>query len=942
MGHTSSDSRTTYRIHTTPTPQIFHIPATQATSQQRKVPHGHSGLGCCRNHSTRSRFRQRKGILLQPFHGSQERRLTQTNSRPKIAQPSSQALSFQDGINTVCTGSYGIRRILNSNRCQRSIPTHTHSSGSSQVSQILCSRTALAVRSTPLRTIFRATHLHQGDGSSTRGTQTPGNHGHSLFGRSARKRPVTGDCRTTYHTSPRNPNQLRLAHQLQQVQPASVTNDRIPGSGPRFQEGKGLPPNGQDQDPSEPHSSSPAKQPSPSQNSHADSRHHGCILPSNPLCTVPHENITTVDTETTEEGSTELRPQGSHPDSSKTITRLVVPPKSGTTRKTLPQPLLDGAHNRCQSQRLGRSTGAKDCTRGLEPRRKAASHQSARTKSDPPLSSKTDTLPAGQGSEDTIRQRHSGGIYKSPGGHQKPNGSIRSEQDSELGRNKRSSSVGSTHSRCRKLDSGLLEQGDHRSGRVEPSPRSLSAHCRKVGATRHRPHGIQAQPQGPKVRSQKSRSTSSRSRCSGDSVGLSTDIHISPTGTASKGHQEGKEGEHNDHTHRTTLAQKVVVCGHSSPGKGQALSSSTKRRSAGTRSHSPSIFSSMGFNGMALEALILKRTGAPSEAIPTMLRARKPVSAKIYYRVWKTFISWCELKGLHPRKASETEVLSFLQEGLTKGLAVSSLKVQVSALSIFFQEKLALKDNIRTFLQGATRLAPPYRLPVPPWDLNLVLNVLQDEPYEPLDSIPLTSLTEKVSFLLAITSARRVSELAALSCESPFTIIHQDKVVLRPTPDFLPKVVTAFHLNQDIVVPSLCPLPKNPIEKRLHNLDVVRAITSYLEETKDIRRSQALFIIPTGPNRGAKASKALIAKWIRSTIIRAYAVKGRASPLKVKAHSTRSLSTSWALQHQASAEQICKAATWASLHTFTRFYRLHTQASAEASFGRKVLQTVIS
>ncbi|XP_041434021.1 envoplakin-like [Xenopus laevis] len=168
-------------------------------------------------------------------------------------------------------------------------------------------------------------------------------------------------------------------------------------------------------------------------------------------------------------------------------------------------------------------------------------------------------------------------------------------------------------------------------------------------------------------------------------------------------------------------------------------------------------------------------------------------------------------------------------------------------------------------------IVPPYRSPVPPWDLNLVLSVLQEDPYEPLDTIPLPSLTEKVVFLLAITSARRVSEIAALSCKVSFTIFHKDKVVLRPTPDFLPKVVSEYHINQDIVVPLLCPEPKNSSESKLHTLDVVRALKIYLECTKSIRRVDALFIIPNGPKGGTRASKATIAKWICSTIVRAYA-----------------------------------------------------------------------
>lgn len=79
-------------------------------------------------------------------------------------------------------------------------------------------------------------------------------------------------------------------------------------------------------------------------------------------------------------------------------------------------------------------------------------------------------------------------------------------------------------------------------------------------------------------------------------------------------------------------------------------------------------------------------------------------------------------------------------------------------------------------------------------------------------------------FLVAITSARRVLELAALSCHVPYLVIHEDKVVLRPCPLFLPKVVSDFHIKEDIVLPSLCPRPQHPREFALHTLDVDQTI----------------------------------------------------------------------------------------------------------------------
>lgn len=228
---------------------------------------------------------------------------------------------------------------------------------------------------------------------------------------------------------------------------------------------------------------------------------------------------------------------------------------------------------------------------------------------------------------------------------------------------------------------------------------------------------------------------------------------------------------------------------------------------------------------------------------------------------------------------------------------------------MLFQCTLTFRPQVKTFLQVVARCVSPFRHPLEPWDLNLVLQVLQVSPFEPLQVISLRLLSKKVAFLVAITSIRRVSKLAALSYRSPFLIMHKDQVVLRPVPSFLPKVVSAFHINEDIVLPSFCPSPTHLWECSLHCLDVVRAVRVYLSITQPFRQSDSLFVIPEGPCKGLAASTCTIASWIQSAILVAYRSKGRPSPFSITAHSARGVGASLVVRHQASASQVCKAAT---------------------------------
>lgn len=132
------------------------------------------------------------------------------------------------------------------------------------------------------------------------------------------------------------------------------------------------------------------------------------------------------------------------------------------------------------------------------------------------------------------------------------------------------------------------------------------------------------------------------------------------------------------------------------------------------------------------------------------------------------------------------------------------------------------------FIKGLERLFTPVWNPVPQWDLNLVLSRLIGPPFQPLASCSLSHLSWKVAFLVAITSARWVSEIKVLMSESLYMVFYKDKVQLRPHPAFLPKLVSPFHVNQDVFFLVFCPKPHASNEKRrLHILDIKWALAFY-------------------------------------------------------------------------------------------------------------------
>ena len=68
---------------------------------------------------------------------------------------------------------------------------------------------------------------------------------------------------------------------------------------------------------------------------------------------------------------------------------------------------------------------------------------------------------------------------------------------------------------------------------------------------------------------------------------------------------------------------------------------------------------------------------------------------------------------------------------------------------------LILQDLLRSFkVEVPIRAVHP-----PPWDLEVVLRYLRSSTFEPLSSVLLRSLTKKALFLIALATAKQVSEL---------------------------------------------------------------------------------------------------------------------------------------------------------------------------------------
>ena len=276
-----------------------------------------------------------------------------------------------------------------------------------------------------------------------------------------------------------------------------------------------------------------------------------------------------------------------------------------------------------------------------------------------------------------------------------------------------------------------------------------------------------------------------------------------------------------------------------------------------------------------------------------------------------------------------------------RSLSTSAIKGYRAAIAPYLRLRgldISGSPELGALIKNLDLEKPATRSLVPKWDLTLVLRSLQQAPYEPLAEASLKDVTYKTVFLLALASAKRVSELHALSYVvsrrkgwKSMTLSFVDDFIAKtqvpgdPTTALQPFEVSALTtiLGPDDSDQLLCP---------------VRMVREYVSRTSTSRpRCRRLFVATNSPK---PVSKNTISYWIRGVISRAYegASPDVAAACQVKAHEVRAIATTLAFSKNRSLKDVMAAASWRSHSTFVSTCALslpsnpmHTSRSSSSS-----------
>ena len=314
-----------------------------------------------------------------------------------------------------------------------------------------------------------------------------------------------------------------------------------------------------------------------------------------------------------------------------------------------------------------------------------------------------------------------------------------------------------------------------------------------------------------------------------------------------------------------------------------------------------------------------------SPAVAGQLIFSRRLSTRLNYQArWGTYRKWCKDFGHRSSSPSIAKIADFLTYMFkSKGAALSTIKGYRAMLSAVFKFPLPeistspiLKDLIRSFEISAPRpLFPP-----PPWDLDKVLQYFSGPPFEPLARASFLDKTKKALFLLAIATAKRVSELQAL----PFSVSFQgEDLVLFYDPFFCAKTESVSNpLPRSIIVPSLSDFAGD-LPERVHC--PVRAIKFLRKAARSASFIPSrLFVSPRNLERAM--SKNAMSFYLRQLIVDSGAVSSARPP---RAHDIRGIATSLNYYSNLSLSNLMQVATWRSNRVFASRYLKEVSATQD-------------
>jgi hypothetical protein len=869
------------------------------------------------------------GFLQLSVHRSEEIGRRQIRLQPEEAEQAHPDRTFQDGDDPVSARLTATQRIHSQPRPEgRILP---RSPAPLNVSLVPVHRGGRRVQfqGAAFRPHDSATHLHPDDKTNPEVPPPEELQVKRLSGRLANKKlqRVASDIRTQGCSTDRS--QPGLLHQRQKIKAHSFKAFHLPRHFVRLESRHRLPNRGTSNKDQRRnfiaainrirHRSRPVKV-------HRPTRRNSAYSTSRK---VENQAPTLVSPTALELQAWELRGRDSNFQPAKTSTALVEEqPQLDSRRAPSRASTRPFSAHRCIQRGLGSPSRREDSRINVGQLYPQSPHQSIRTPGHPFGSSTFPARPQEPHCSSPLRQYNSSSVYSQRRRDKSVIPAQGGLQDIQPLCGSSNNDPISAHPRPSQRDCGRAVQTEpDPNDRVDPQTTSVRPDLLSLGQTDGGPVCDPRQQASSELRVTDPTPTSMGSRRPDLELGQPVCLSVSSLHLAEQDPSEDRNIPRDLPASRPFLASGPVVRGSPGPSSRPPKIITSASRSANTAQRTSCPPEPIRSSSSRVETLKrhLQAKGFSASITSRLCKSIRQSTCRIYDNKWKRWYSWCTQRQKDPCAPSVNLLCEFLVGLFESGVNIQALRGHRSAINSVLRitapgeilTSLHLSDLVKSF--GIER--PVTRRFFPSWDLSKVLRSLLTAPYEPLHDAPMSLLTQKTVFLLALASGSRRGEIAAWS-RAPRHLRFSDRdsaVSLLPSVEFRAKTQRPHEASRPVRIPALT-IAGDEIEKFQCP---VRALKIYVKRTQHLFKAQdkpQLFKPYIG--KATETKPAHISNWLVRVIRRAYEEEDVMTDqnFKATAHDIRALSTSWAATNGVPMDEILAAASWRSSSVFTSHY----------------------
>ncbi|XP_073417725.1 uncharacterized protein [Dendrobates tinctorius] len=298
--------------------------------------------------------------------------------------------------------------------------------------------------------------------------------------------------------------------------------------------------------------------------------------------------------------------------------------------------------------------------------------------------------------QDPVGQHHHSGLHKQTRRYSIRDSDVFCGKNLKLSRKLFVVPLGSSYQRREQPRSRFLKP-THTSARgVVPQSPNLPGHSSSMGASSSGPLCHKGEQTDKDLCFPVSSRSPRHTGCPPGLMEVQAGIRLPSIDSPTTSDSENQRGQGESNPDSTILAQETVVLVATNYVSDRSLGSPLKSQPTLPRPFLPPSSGQLTLDGVELERHLLRSRGFSESLITTLLQSRKQSTTQIYKRIWKKFLQFHTAS--HTAEVPIVPNLKFLQKGKELGLAVNTLKVQVSALGALYGHNIAGNKWISRFI----------------------------------------------------------------------------------------------------------------------------------------------------------------------------------------------------------------------------------------------------